>query len=235
MLQFCIFYFIKNQFGHFYVQEIILVDKTKKSQFYQYFLFFLQKLLISSLLNLTRKKSVFEIQKKTLCNLLSDEGEIELRKVFIPPKKTNIPRDITFINRRYRVEKRISKVAELVRIKPDEMINWDNLYSMTMDWELEESPRSDLSLRALKVSQRVKIETMHDLVNFPSIELIKVRMCGLKTIRELKNYIKKAIQVIGYVRIPSLKGREYLKVVNNELFSEFTEKTKKDIREWLGD
>jgi hypothetical protein len=164
------------------------------------------------------------------------------------------------------VEKRISKVTELVRIKPGDMINWDHLYSMRMNWDvfaflmsliffhnqhseeniidlekhclnwkLEESPKQDLSLRALKVCQRVKIETMHDLVNFPSIELIKVRMCGLETIRELRNYIKKAFQVIGYARILGLPKREYIKVVNKELFSELTENTKKDIHEWLGD
>jgi len=164
------------------------------------------------------------------------------------------------------VEKRISRVAELVRIKPDEMINWDNLYSMTMNWDvygflmsliffhnqyceeniieleklnmnwkLDESPRSDFSLRALRVCQIAKIETFQDLVNYPSIELIKIRTCGLETIRELKNYIRKAIQVIGYVRIPGLKGREYLKVVDDELFTEFSENTQKDIKEWLGD
>ncbi|MCF7920917.1 MAG: hypothetical protein K9N06_13510 [Candidatus Cloacimonetes bacterium] len=164
------------------------------------------------------------------------------------------------------MEKRISKVAELVRIKPGEMINWDHLYSMRMNWEiygflmglifihnqyceeniidlkklslnwkLEESPKEDLSSRALRVCQIAKIKTMHDLVNYPSIELIKVRMCGYKTIQELKNYIRKAIQVIGYVRIPGLPKIEYIKVVNSELFSEFTENTQIDISEWLKD
>ncbi|MCF7793896.1 MAG: hypothetical protein K9N09_09135 [Candidatus Cloacimonetes bacterium] len=164
------------------------------------------------------------------------------------------------------MEKRISQVAELVRIKPEEMINWDNLYSMRMNWEvygflmsltffhnqhceeniidmeklsmnwkLEESPREDLSLRALRVCQRAKIETMHDLVNYPSIELFKIKSCGLATIRDLKKYIMKAIQVIGYVRIPGLKGRRSLKVVNDELFTDFSENTRKDIKEWLGD
>ena len=164
------------------------------------------------------------------------------------------------------MEDRISKVAELVRIKPGDMINWDHLYSMRMDWDiygflmslifinnqyceeniidlekhclnwkLEESPKNDLSLRALKVCQIAKIKTMHDLVNFPSIELIKVRMCGYKTIQEFKNYILKAFQVIGYVRIPGLPRREYIKVVNNDLFSEFTENTNTDIQGFLAD
>jgi hypothetical protein len=157
------------------------------------------------------------------------------------------------------VEKRTEEVLELVRLKKEDLFSGDSFYTrMDSDvhyflarliffnnqycqeniidmekhrWNFEMKGEK-LSKRAFTVFENAGIKTFHDLVNFPSIELIKVNECGTKTILELKAYIIRVVKVFSFVRIPGLPFIKNFKIADEELFSVFYEKLKFDTEEW---
>ena len=159
------------------------------------------------------------------------------------------------------MEERKEKVIKLVRLKPSDLINWDQLYSMRMNWDvyhflanliffnnqycednivdLEKNywnfdlEDKNLSKRANKVCEIAKIETFQDLVNFPSIEIIKIRMCGSRTIQEFKAYIIKVVRLFNHVRIPGLPEAKTTRIIDLKRYIEFKKKQKQDLDNWF--
>ncbi|MCF7793895.1 MAG: hypothetical protein K9N09_09130 [Candidatus Cloacimonetes bacterium] len=156
------------------------------------------------------------------------------------------------------MDKRTENVIEVVRLKPGDLIDWDKLYHR---WDREvydllssliffnnqycEENKIDLdrhylnydfkeesfSPRATSVCKIAKIATFQDLVNYPSTELIKIRLCGPKTIQEFKDYIINAFQVWNYVFIPGLPEANAPRIINIKRFYEFKKKQRQDIED----
>ena len=159
------------------------------------------------------------------------------------------------------MEVRIEKVIELVRLKPEDLIFKGKAHASSIHWnlyhylsrliffnnqlcreniiDLEEINwnldliKQKMPLRTTQVCEVAMISKFQEIVNFPSIELIKVRMCDLRTIQEFKEYIIKTFLVINFIRMPSLPKPKITKVINLRQYTEFKKKQKQDIQVFL--
>lgn len=159
------------------------------------------------------------------------------------------------------MEKRDERVIDWVRLKPGDLVNWDKLYHR---WNREvydllssfiffnnqycqenkidldkhylnyEFSEESLSPRTFSVCQIAKISTFQDLVNYPSTELIKIRLCGAKTIQEFKDYIISAFQIWSYVFIPGLPEPISPRIVDIKRYTDFKKKQKQDLEDYFG-
>ena len=157
------------------------------------------------------------------------------------------------------MEEHTERVLNLVRLKPSDLMNRDVMFAR-MDlnvyfflssliffnnqnckeniidlekhrWNYELDDEK-FSKRAFAVLKNAGIKTFHDLVNFPSCELYKVKMCGPRTIAEFKAYIIRVVQVFSCVRIPGLPLITDFKIANEETFSLFMANLNEDLTEW---
>ena len=158
------------------------------------------------------------------------------------------------------MEERIEKVIEMVRLKPGNLIKKEKLYAWRIHWNVYDYLSSlvffnnqlclenmvdldriywnydfdcdEFSKRIHNVCNIVNINTLEDLVNCPSIGLINVPECGLKTIQEFKDYIINYFLVFNHVRVPGLPNPKTVEIISQDLYTGFKKNQEQDIKEF---